>query len=78
MYDVGSPSTKGNEKSFAWIVAWFLYACSIGLDICVNSFDAIGNPLFRVVVQTLYTGSLGYVLIVMLTGYRGYINKRTV
>ena len=78
MYDVGSPSTRGNEKTVAWIIAWLLYACSIGLGSYIKSFATIQNPLLRLLIQTLYTGSLGYVLIVVLTGYRSYVSKSTV
>lgn len=78
MYDIGSTSSGGNEKSFAWVTGWILYACSVWLKLYVKDFNAIGNLAVRTLVQLLYAGAFGYVLIVMVTGYRGYANRDTV
>lgn len=58
-----------------WIAAWALYTLSIAVNIYVQSFDQIDNELIRLLVEIVYDGAIGYILIAVMVGYYGYCEK---
>ena len=58
-----------------WIAAWALYTLSVAVNIYVKSFEQIDNGLIRLLVEIVFDGALGYILITVMVGYYGYCEK---